>query len=165
MFFFKIYKIIIILTTRIKIFINCTTFIEHCGPTEIDLSRVDSHTVTSPKHPDDFPYEIICHWLVNASEDASVLLSFVNFNLEEVHDLFSVGIGHDPSNVTSILLMRRGSVTPIKMAVKSSQIWIAFKTMGDTNFESLLQVHLREFKPKGNKTNETIDLIHSLRPI
>ncbi|XP_038050248.1 CUB and sushi domain-containing protein 3-like [Patiria miniata] len=124
------------------------TFCEHCGQTSIDLSQGVLYTVSSPKHPDDFPYEILCHWLINASDASSILISFDVFRLEENRDLFSIGIGHDPANESSIVLMRRGSVTPITIAIQSNQIWLEFMTMGSLHLLSLMQVTLQEFLPQ-----------------
>ncbi|XP_033637279.1 uncharacterized protein LOC117298251 [Asterias rubens] len=120
---------------------------EHCGQTDIDLSVVDTYNLTSPEYPNDVPYEILCHWLVTARDDAHVLLSFVNFILDENQDSFSVGTGHDPSNMTSLVLKRSVSVTPMGMVIKSNRIWLAFKTTGHQTLLSVLQISLRVIKP------------------
>ena len=69
--------------------------------------------------------------------------------MEETSDLFAIGTGHDTTNDTSAIFKRRGSVTPINMVVQSNQMWITFKTMGNEDDESLMQVKLEEFEPEG----------------
>ena len=100
-----------------------------CGVLSINLTHGTQFDLSSYAYPSFTPIQLECTWTVQAPLDTRVQVSFHEFLLYG-DDVFQVGNGLYPDDTGSILLIRKGSVTPLYVRATENQMWIRFSTDG-----------------------------------
>ena len=100
-----------------------------CGILDINLTNNTQYNLSSYSYPASTSTPLACTWTVQTPVDTRVQLSFYEFLLYG-DDVFLVGNGLDSEDTGSILLLRKGSVTPLRVRSTDNQMWITFTTDG-----------------------------------
>ncbi|XP_070564555.1 cubilin-like [Ptychodera flava] len=86
----------------------------------------DAVHIYSPNYPLDYDNDQRCVWKVATDPDARLLVTFVDFETEAVHDWLELGDGLDESDLTTSRLRVTGTDYPLDHESIGEYIWITF---------------------------------------
>ena len=112
---------------------NCTGRDARCNRSDDDgdiYVTADNHVILYSPHYPSYDAVLSCMWFVTGpATSQGLLIKFLalDFNING-YNVLSVGLGHEPQNLSTVLVRYNGSYNADPLLVKSRQAWIWFST-------------------------------------
>lgn len=141
----------IVLNRTTKLYFVSVSASDPCGSPFINISTGNSsYTLTSPWYS--ITDALLCTWYVTADNGTRVFVEFIDFLLWGDH-LFTVGYGHNTTDLRSQLMSRRGTTTPREIVSRDNLMWIEFRRSADghdgAGLKALFNVLIKSFPDPG----------------
>ncbi|XP_070551405.1 uncharacterized protein [Ptychodera flava] len=112
---------------------NCE--IGRCGLENITLLAGQTVVVKSPNYPDDYEENENCIWRINTPDGDSIFFKILDFDTENLYDVFTIGYGTTVTSVASVGYSYSGDEpTPNDSVLFDKEIWMQFESDSGNNF-------------------------------
>ncbi len=106
-------------------------FSVECGSGSIYLHFNETQNLTSPGFPYNYRNDLICRWIVTATDsidNAFIYVTFIEFDLERGYDFLHIGDGYDPNDETTVIGSFTGLLKLRVISSKASNLWMMMIT-------------------------------------
>ena len=83
--------------------------------------------MTSPNYPENYEIHEECVWRINTPDGDAIFFRILDFDTENLYDVFKIGYGTAPSMASTVVYVYSGSKSvPDDDVIFDSDIWMRF---------------------------------------